>query len=224
MHLPLKYKQFMLLECFGKAGKVLEEGCDLWLFKLLHLVKGELLFHFHLHLIDLAPRLDQSVPGFSISAWDLICKALYFPSAPQRLKLYRSEELWWQHSSCAGRSMRESWEPPWCLLPFLLPVSGWFAVSTAPSSSSGCCHQLGWEGSRHRQRRLCWEQEERGGHTMLSYCDLLSYFSFSQPLLAGRSSSRSWQLQEVRQKLWAEPSKGRSLSPETAHGGSANRM
>lgn len=92
-----------------------------------------------------------------------------------------------------------------CLCPadLLLP--------TAPSSSSGCCHQLGCEGSRHTQR--CFR--EQGTQSWVTV-NLLSYFSFSQPLLAGKNSSRSWQLQEVRQKLWAEPSMGRSLSPKTA--------
>lgn len=146
-------------------------------------------------------------------------KHFSLPRAPQRLKLYRSEELWWQHSSRVGRSMRESCEHPWCLLPFLLPVSSWFAVSHSPL-------QLIWLLSSAGLGRQQAQTEVlvRAKHTVLSYVDLLSYFSFSQPLLAGKGSRRSWQLQEVRQKLWAEPSMGRSLSPETAHGASANRM
>lgn len=94
---------------------------------------------------------------------------------------------------------------------------------TASSSSSGCCHQLGWESSTGSQRSL-WKLGERGECTILSYYDLLSCFSFLQPLLAGKLSGRSCQVQEVRWKLWAEPSMGRSLNPKTVHGGSANRM
>lgn len=150
-------------------------------------------------------------------------KHLYLPSAPQRVKPCRHEELWWQHSPGVGRSMRGSCEPPWWLLPFLLPVSSWFAVSHRPLqfiwllSSAGLGRQQAQPGELVRAAG-------EGGHTVPSYCDLLSYFSFSQPLLPGKISCRSWQVQEVRQKLWAEPSMGRSLNPKSALGGSDNRV
>lgn len=40
MHLPLKYKQFILLKCFGKEVKLLKEG-DFQLFGVQCLAEGE---------------------------------------------------------------------------------------------------------------------------------------------------------------------------------------
>lgn len=66
----------------GKQGRYWRKGVICSYLNFCIYLKGGLLFHFHLHLIDLAPRLDQSVRGFSINAWDLICKALFLAQGP----------------------------------------------------------------------------------------------------------------------------------------------
>lgn len=93
-------------------------------------------------------------------------------------------------------------------------VSSWIAISHS-------LLQFNWllSSAWLKAGALAREHVKAGsGDVVLSYYDLLPCFLFFFT-----ASGRSCWVQEVRWKLWAEPSLGSSLHPKTAPGGS-NRM